>query len=60
MRDAILIALLAAYGYTQDQALSLSVLFLLINLEHILIGFLVSLRYPLGQVPDEGRSQTRA
>jgi uncharacterized membrane protein YbhN (UPF0104 family) len=51
VRDAILIAVLANYHYTTDQALSLSALFLLINLEHILIGFLVSLRYPLGQTP---------
>jgi uncharacterized protein (TIRG00374 family) len=53
VRDAILIAVLASYGYTRDQALSLSVLFLLINVEHILIGFLVSLRYPLGQTPPD-------
>lgn len=64
VRDAILIALLVHYGYTKDQALSLSLLFLILNLEHILIGFLVSLRYPLGQAPssaevriEEGRSR---
>ncbi|MFL5807215.1 MAG: lysylphosphatidylglycerol synthase transmembrane domain-containing protein [Roseiflexaceae bacterium] len=51
VRDLILIPLLVYYGYTKDQALSLSLLFLLINLEHILVGFLVSLRYPLGQAP---------
>jgi glycosyltransferase 2 family protein len=51
VRDVILIAVLTNYHYTNDQALSLSALFLLINLEHILIGFLVSLRYPLGQAP---------
>jgi glycosyltransferase 2 family protein len=51
VRDAILIAVLGSYGYSQDQALSLSVLFLLVNIEHILIGFLVSLRYPLGLAP---------
>jgi uncharacterized protein (TIRG00374 family) len=53
VRDGILIALLAAYNYPQEQALSLSVLFLLLNVEHILIGFLVSLRHPLGQVPTD-------
>jgi hypothetical protein len=28
-------------------------LFLLINIQHILIGFLVSLRYPLGEAPSD-------
>jgi uncharacterized protein (TIRG00374 family) len=51
VRDAILIAVLASYGYEPDKALSLSALFLLVNLEHLLIGFLVSLRYPLGSAP---------
>jgi uncharacterized protein (TIRG00374 family) len=51
VRDAILILVLTKYGYTQEQALTLSALFLLINLEHIAIGFLVSLRYPLGAAP---------
>jgi uncharacterized protein (TIRG00374 family) len=51
VREVPMIALLASYGYTQEQAIGLSVLFLLINIEHILIGFLVSLRYPLGQTP---------
>ena len=49
VRDAVLIAVLAGYGYGPDKALALSALFLLINLEHILIGFLVSLRHPLGR-----------
>jgi uncharacterized protein (TIRG00374 family) len=53
VRDAILIAVLAGYGYGPDKALSLSALFLLVNVEHILVGFLVSLRYPLGQAPPE-------
>jgi glycosyltransferase 2 family protein len=53
VRDGILIALLAAYNYPREQALSLSVLFLLLNVEHILIGFLVSLRHPLGQIPTD-------
>jgi uncharacterized protein (TIRG00374 family) len=54
VRDAILIALLASYGYGQDQALALSALFLLLNLEHILIGFLVSLRYVPGRPAPAG------
>jgi uncharacterized protein (TIRG00374 family) len=51
VRDAILILVLQRYGYTQEQALTLSALYLLINIEHMLIGFLVSLRYPLGSAP---------
>jgi uncharacterized protein (TIRG00374 family) len=51
VRDAILIAVLANYGYSRDLALSLSALFLLVNVEHIVVGFLVSLRYPLGHAP---------
>lgn len=47
VRDAILIALLARYGHAPEIAISLSALFLLINIEHIILGFLVSLRYPL-------------
>jgi uncharacterized protein (TIRG00374 family) len=47
VRDAVLIALFNYYGYTTEQALLISVQFLIINIEHILIGFLVSLRYPL-------------
>lgn len=49
VRDAVLIAVLASYGYTRDQALALSALFLLINIENIALGFLISLRYPLGR-----------
>lgn len=51
VRDTVLIAVLARYGYTVEQAIALSALFLLINIEHIIVGFLVSLRYPLGQKP---------
>jgi uncharacterized protein (TIRG00374 family) len=51
VRDAVLVAVLAVYSYGRDKALALSALFLLINLEHILIGFLVSLRHPVGQGP---------
>jgi uncharacterized protein (TIRG00374 family) len=47
VRDAVLIALFTRYGYTPEQALLLSAQFLLINIEHIVLGFLVSLRYPL-------------
>ncbi|HMO58931.1 MAG TPA: lysylphosphatidylglycerol synthase transmembrane domain-containing protein [Roseiflexaceae bacterium] len=51
VRDAILIAVLGRYGYSAELAISLSTLFLLINIEHIIVGFLISLRYPLGQPP---------
>ncbi|EFO81069.1 hypothetical protein OSCT_1100 [Oscillochloris trichoides DG-6] len=49
VRDAVLIAIVMPYGYSADQALILSALFLLINLEHILVGFIVSFWYPLGK-----------
>lgn len=52
VRDAVLIALLQRYGHTTEQALVLSAQFLLVNIEHIILGFLVSLRHPL--VKDEG------
>ncbi|NNJ11456.1 flippase-like domain-containing protein [Chloroflexales bacterium ZM16-3] len=48
VRDAVLIAILLPYGYGSDQALILSALFLLLNIEHILAGFIVSFWYPLG------------
>ncbi|HEX9370829.1 MAG TPA: lysylphosphatidylglycerol synthase transmembrane domain-containing protein [Roseiflexaceae bacterium] len=51
VRDAILIAVLGRYGYSTEQALTLSALFLVVNIEHIVVGFLVSLRYPLGAAP---------
>lgn len=59
VRDAALIATLLPYGYSQEQALSLSVLFLLLNVQHIVVGFIASFWYPLGRVPatnpaDEG------
>jgi uncharacterized protein (TIRG00374 family) len=44
VRDAVLVAVLGAYGYRADEALALSALFLLLNLENIALGFLVSLR----------------
>lgn len=49
VRDAVLIAILLPYGYSAEQALTLSALFLLINLEHILVGFIFSFWYPLGK-----------
>jgi uncharacterized protein (TIRG00374 family) len=51
VRDAILIAVLGYYGYPAELAISLSALFLLLNIEHILLGFLVSLRHPIGRPP---------
>jgi len=51
VRDAILVLVLGRYGYATEQALTLSALFLLINIEHIVVGFLLSLRYPLGSAP---------
>jgi uncharacterized protein (TIRG00374 family) len=57
VRDGVLIALLQYYGYSSEQALVLSAQFLLINIEHILLGFLISLRYPLAATvgaPDAG------
>ncbi len=49
VRDVVLVATLAAYGYAQEQALTLAALFLLINVEHIIVGFIVSLWFPLGR-----------
>jgi uncharacterized protein (TIRG00374 family) len=49
VRDAVLIAILLPYGYSAEQAITLSVLFLLLNLQHILVGFIVSFWYPLGK-----------
>lgn len=49
VRDAVLIAILQPYGYSAEQALTLSALFLLLNIQHILVGFIVSFWYPLGR-----------
>lgn len=57
VRDAALIAVLAPYGYSPEAALSVSALFLLISLEHILVGLIVSFWYPLGQVRPAELSQ---
>jgi len=51
VRDAILIAMLGYYGYPAELAISLSALFLLLNIEHILLGFFVSLRHPIVRPP---------
>jgi uncharacterized protein (TIRG00374 family) len=55
VRDAVLIALLTApaYNYSIEQALSLSALFLLLTLEHIVLGLIVSLWFPLKWRPDK-------
>ncbi len=50
VRDVALIAVLAPYGYTQEQAIAVSALFLLINLQHIVVGFIVSFWFPLGKL----------
>jgi hypothetical protein len=50
VRDGVLIAILLPYGYQNEQALTLSALFLLVNLEHILVGFILSFWYPLGKL----------
>lgn len=63
VRDAVLIAVLLPYGYTAEQALTLSALFLLLNLEHILVGFILSFWYPLGRAqpaPADGESAAEA
>ena len=57
VRDAILIGVLGSYSYGRDLALSLSALFLLLNIEHIIVGFLISLRHPLGQTPPTEAAQ---
>jgi len=50
VRDAALIAVLLNYGYAPEQALSVSALFLLLTLEHILVGFIISFWFPLGKM----------
>jgi uncharacterized protein (TIRG00374 family) len=49
VRDAALIAALQPYGYSVEQALTLSALFLLLNIEHIIVGFILSIWFPLGR-----------
>lgn len=48
VRELVLVPVLAAYGYSAEQAITLSALFLLLNVEHILVGFIVSFWFPLG------------
>jgi glycosyltransferase 2 family protein len=48
VRDAVLVAALARYGYAAERALALSALFLVLVIEQMLIGFLVTMRHPLG------------
>ena len=48
VRDAVLIAVLTHHGYSAEQALALSALFLLLTVEQMVIGFFVSMRHPLG------------
>jgi uncharacterized protein (TIRG00374 family) len=52
VRDGVLVAALSIYGYSKEVALSLSLLFLLLNIEHIIVGFIVSFWFPLGKVQD--------
>ncbi|HET7601308.1 MAG TPA: lysylphosphatidylglycerol synthase transmembrane domain-containing protein [Gemmatimonadales bacterium] len=49
VRDAVLIAILGAYGFEPYRALALSALMLLLNLEHMVGGFLVELWHPLAR-----------
>lgn len=49
VREAVFFPVLAAYSYNTEQALTLSALFLLINIEHIVVGFIVSFWFPLGK-----------
>jgi uncharacterized membrane protein YbhN (UPF0104 family) len=48
VRDAVLVAVLARHGYPAERALALSALFLVLVIEQMLIGFLVTMRHPLG------------
>jgi len=48
VRDAVLVAVLAPYGYPAERALALSALFLVLVIEQMLVGFLVTMRHPLG------------
>jgi len=49
VREVVFIPVLAAYGHEPEKAITLSALFLLINVEHIIVGFIVSLWFPLGK-----------
>ncbi|NTU83392.1 MAG: flippase-like domain-containing protein [Chloroflexales bacterium] len=47
VREALLIVTLQRYGYPLEMALSLSFLLLLLNIEQIVVGFIVSLFFPV-------------
>ncbi len=49
VRDAVLIAVLAPYGYSTEMAIGVSALFLLLTLEHIVAGFIVAFWFPLSR-----------
>ncbi|PYP79843.1 MAG: TIGR00374 family protein [Gemmatimonadetes bacterium] len=55
VRDAVLVAALARHGYPAERALALSALFLVLVVEQMFLGFLVTMRHPLG---DTNRGQT--
>lgn len=52
VRDGILVAALGFYGYREELAISLSLLFLLLNIEHIVVGFITSFWFPLGKAAE--------
>ncbi|NNJ09922.1 flippase-like domain-containing protein [Chloroflexales bacterium ZM16-3] len=52
VREAILVITLQRYGYMIESAISLSLLLLLLNIQQIVVGFIVSLFFP---VPAENR-----
>jgi glycosyltransferase 2 family protein len=54
VRDAVLVAALTRYGYPAERALALSALFLVLVIEQMLIGFLVTMRHPLGAAAAQG------
>jgi uncharacterized protein (TIRG00374 family) len=53
VRDAVLVAVLLPYGYATEQALGVSALFLLVTLQHILLGFIVSFWFPVSRALTE-------
>ena len=61
VRDVVLVAALARYGYPAERALALSALFLVLVIEQMLIGFVVTMRHPLGAgaAPDPVSTATR-
>jgi uncharacterized protein (TIRG00374 family) len=52
VRDGILVSALHFYGYGPELAISLSLLFLLLNIEHIVVGFITSFWFPLGKAAE--------